>query len=448
MGNSGNRDPSKQTANKDFSPISPFPSMSNQSPSQPQSHLLLPSQSGLNSMSFSSYMSMSNSNVGFNNNNSFRRSSLPYQSQSSTNPMIRITDASDYRLSSMDDLVSETGLDDNSKYRLKYYNKALISYLSQQGLNINPLKLNAKHLHLKEKHSSFSILHHTSSPTNIPISNNNNNNTSTSTNNNSNKNIPAPIKSTASTNSNIETFITGNGQILFLPFNPQKKKRRRHNNIRDEYNDEDDDHDHDHEPDNDHGHNHPTEHSPHNNVNNDNDDNDNDDEEDDDDDDDDNDIEPDEADEPYPTSDLRSSPVSPRSEAMVMNSLGKKLKNQKNKGLNQQHPPNPNHDNDTVHNITNHTFSVIIKLNKKSNLNKIVKVNYHTHMAIKLIPGEYSRKEPIDDRFRTSEMIDWDLDLSNPDCYIPFKSSSPLTNNEDLAPPNIDAINDDSLESL
>lgn len=306
----------------------------------------------------------------------------------------------------MDDLVGESGLDDanlNPKLKLKYYNKALISYLAQQGLNMNPLKLNARQL--KDKHASSSH----------GGSNN-------------------PLSSSSSSNTNIETFITGNGQILFLPFNPQRKKRRR-GNIRDEYNDDDDRHDHDNEDPED--------------MDNDNelDDNDLD-----------NYADGDErnpnpeADEPYAPEDLQ---YSPRKSSPLLNRANRKnMKGRRNTTTSVSNNPSEaaSAAATNVHNITNHTFSVIIKLNKKCNLNKVVKVNYHTHSTVKWVPPEYSRKEPIDDRFRTSEMIDWNLDLTNPDCYIPFKESSPhkfnLNNDDTYDISNIDSNTlNDSLES-
>lgn len=307
----------------------------------------------------------------------------------------------------MDDLVGESGLDDsnlNPKLKLKYYNKALVSYLAQQGLNMNPLKLSARQL--KEKHTNVTSL----------FSHGN------------------PINSAASSNSSIETFITGNGQILFLPFNPQRKKRRR-GNIRDEYNDDDDHHDHDNDPEEDHD-----------DVDAEADENDND-EQDDDNEGDERNMNP-EADEPYAPEDLE---CSPRKRSFILGKANRKSRTARTQ-TNASASAIPNDQPSHAHNITNHTFSVIVKLNKKCNLNKMVKVNYHTHSTVKWIPPEYSRKEPIDERFRTSDMIDWDLNLANPDCYIPFKESAPHTlnmNSDDTyGVSNVDTNTlDDSLES-
>jgi hypothetical protein len=292
------------------------------------------------------------------------------------------TKSSDYpglpHMTSMDDLVSESGLDDTlsqSKRKMKYYNKALISYLSQQGLNMNPLKLTTRHL--KEKN----LINNTSSSNFMP-----------------------PINTSLSTNSNIETFITGNGQLLFLPFNPQKKQRRR-NNIRDEYNDEENDGDHDNEQEGDHdnSNNNETENDNYN---------------------DDNEPVNAEADEPYDPIDLTN-----------ISNLNE-LKNTRNKG----------NAIEGIHNITYHTFGIIIKMKKSCTLNEIIKVNYHTHSSVRWIAPEYSKKSSFDERYRTSEMINWDLDLSNPDCYIPLKDFKSLNDESNDLNDDINTFSD-SLES-
>lgn len=48
--------------------------------------------------------------------------------------------SADYDVTSVDDLISEPG-PDYIKSNLKSYNKKLITYMMQQGLNLNPLKL-------------------------------------------------------------------------------------------------------------------------------------------------------------------------------------------------------------------------------------------------------------------------------------------------------------------
>lgn len=277
---------------------------------------------------------------------------------------------------SMDDLVNEAGLEDSTK--LKYYNRALISYLSSQGLNINPLKLTSRHL--KEKPSIQNFL-------------------------NSNETPGSPINSSLSSNPVMETFLTGNGQILFLPFNPQKKRRRR-NNIRDEYNDEDEDHD------NDNDHNNENENDDGNgNANNENIDGEND-------------------------NGNRSANVKTNTNTSLPLGTDRYLHSPtlKNSPMNSNAPNlNPlngdqiannmasNSDLGNNPNITYHTFGVIIKLKKSCNLNQTIKVNYHTHASVRWVAPEYSKKPSFDERYRTSKTIEWDLDFSNPDCYIPLK---------------------------
>ena len=321
--------------------------------------------------------SISNSRTMSNNGN-INNIHLNKSSSNGQTPVIRISDYStnsNFNLTSMDDLLSLSGLDEsNSKINLKYYNKALISYLSHQGLNMNPLKLTA--YQLREK--------------NYTIASSN-----------------TPINSTIINNSNIETFITGNGQILFLPFNSQKKKRRNNNNnnnstdsnIQDDYNDDDMDNDNDNDNDNE------------NDVDDDNDGDDN--------------------------------------EIDFTNDHSENLTNNHQQSFNQYMNipsdfPTKSISKDNGNGITYHTFGIIFKINKEVNLNHIVKVNYHTHANVKWNATEFSKKEPFDERYRTSTPINWNLDLQNPDCYIPFKDSNTNASANDY---NETTTLNDSLES-
>ena len=288
-------------------------------------------------------------------------------------PSISVSDYSAIPFTSMDDLVSDTGLADaSSKVPLKYYNKALISYLSHQGLNMNPLKLTPRHLKDKGIFSSSSIPNFMSTS----------------------KEFPAPINSASSSSSNIETFITGNGQILFLPFASTKKKER-NNNIRDEYNDEDNENDNDNE----------------------NDDNETD-------------VETGSATDITGISDLENI------EDLTPEMLHSLLTNGARKT---SLSPSSNHQN---LNMTYHMFAVILKINRPVTLNTIVKVNYHTHASIKWTPPEHSKKEPFDERYRTSETVHWELDMLNPDCYIPFKEPKDVATNHFNGHPVADVTSD------
>lgn len=240
---------------------------------------------------------------------------------------------------------------------LKEHNKALIAYLNQQGLNMNPLKLSP--FHIKEKSIINNLGHHHHGLFHL----------------------------SPSANPNIETFITGNGQILFLPYNPQKKKRRRRNrSSQDEYNDEDNDH----------------EDMDDNEQNM-------------------------EADEPYDPCDYNNASCS-------------NILNDSNTQQNIQ-------SSELNHNITYHTFGVIVKIRKSTSLNQLIKVDYHTHLSLKWSGPDYSKKEPIDERFKCSENINWDLNLSNPDCYIPMDLNADPSINTEMS--TIDDSSDSiSMESL
>ncbi|GME76184.1 unnamed protein product [Ambrosiozyma monospora] len=99
---------------------------------------------------------------------------------------------------SFDDLTSEAGPEYIRK-NLKSYNELLISYLTQQGLNLNPLRLKQQKL----GKSGMRFGH--------------------------------------SNSESIQIFITGNGQILYLPHNPSKKKIRTEEGETDELQDQEDD---------------------------------------------------------------------------------------------------------------------------------------------------------------------------------------------------------------
>ncbi|ODV82526.1 hypothetical protein CANARDRAFT_205045 [[Candida] arabinofermentans NRRL YB-2248] len=216
---------------------------------------------------------------------------------------------------STDDLTSEPGPDYVAS-NLETYNEILINYLIEQGLNINPLSMKSKKL---------------------------------------NKNF-MKLSSSKGTLNNIHSFLTGNGQILFVPYNPAKKREQ----LSDEANEVDDEgDDDDSESDNEE------------NTNN-------------------------------------SSTTDP--------------KQKKNTHLH--------------HNVTNHTFAVIIKLSKMQSLTSIVKAQYFADATTNWISGilvensKGSQKTSFKEKYKVSKTIDWDLDLKNPDCFIPFKD--PESNMDDL----------------
>lgn len=88
-------------------------------------------------------------------------------------------------------MVSEAG-PDYVRLNLKSYNRKLLQYLDQQGLNANPLKVKQPNKQ-QTSHALLSrITSHGLAQTHSP---------------------------------NIDVFMTSNGQILFLPFNPWRRKR-------------------------------------------------------------------------------------------------------------------------------------------------------------------------------------------------------------------------------
>lgn len=291
------------------------------------------------------------------------------------NPQIRISEyessplQSHTHITSMDDLISNSKAHMKpaiaNKVKLKYYNQALISYLAGQGLNMNPLRLPARLLNSTYSQSET-------------------------------------INSSQVNNKNFETYITGNGQILFLPFNPEKKKRRRRH-IRDEYNDDDEDgqdNDNDNDIDND---------------------NEND----------------DDADPDYFGSFREESATSWNSNGMGKNNA---TSSSPLPDLSALYSKLGNKDNE---NATYHTFGIIIKIRKASNLNTKVKVNYHAHASLKYDAPDHSKHLSVDERYRISKMLDWELDLNNPDCFIPFNKDS---DDKESTSDNAD-ITDDSITS-
>lgn len=271
-------------------------------------------------------------------------------------PQIRISEpgssCNQFHVSSMDDLVlsSKAHMKPKiaNKVKLKYHNQALISYLTGQGLNMNPLKLPSRQLNSGVQNMNL---------------------------NSSNTQLESfAVNSTPTSSTNIETYITGNGQILFLPFDPEKKKSRSRRHIHDEYNDDEDDpHDHDHDNE---------------------DENENEEEE----------------DTEISGSFREDSALDSNGSVQQSSGLPDLSAIYGESGLNGNAPEN----------VTYHTFGIIIKIKKTSNLNKIVRVNYHAHASVKYDAPEYLRHHSFDERYRVSKMLDWNLDLSNPDCYIPF----------------------------
>lgn len=293
------------------------------------------------------------------------------------NPQIRISESGSPHLhphnhiKSMDDLIFNSRAhmkpEIANKVKLKYYNQALISYLAGQGLNMNPLKLPNRQLSLNSYLTSSQSEFHS-------------------------------INSTLVKHSNLETFITGNGQILFLPFNQERKRRRRHH-IHDEYNDDDVDDDiNDIDIDNE---------------------NENDNENDDD------------VNTDYYGSFQEGSGISLNSNNIGTPSILPNLSSLYNKL-----------GSKGSENATYHTFGIIIKLRKSLNLNTKVKVNYHAHASLKYDAPEYVKHLSVDERYRISKVLDWDLDLTNPDCFIPFPKID--DDNESNSENTDDSITSDS----
>ncbi|ODV94855.1 hypothetical protein PACTADRAFT_50707 [Pachysolen tannophilus NRRL Y-2460] len=75
-----------------------------------------------------------------------------------------------------------------------------------------------------------------------------------------------------------------------------------------------------------------------------------------------------------------------------------------------------------------HTFCVIIKINKQQMLNPIVKVKLESHCHIEWVNGIPKSNDPntlmFYEDYKISKDINWDLNLSESDCFIPFKEKS------------------------
>ncbi|KAF6015920.1 hypothetical protein HII12_000483 [Brettanomyces bruxellensis] len=248
--------------------------------------------------------------------------------------------SADYDVTSVDDLISEPG-PDYIKSNLKSYNKKLITYMMQQGLNLNPLKLKQRKI-------------------------------------SKGKGLLSMVLRGESRNPNIETFVTSNGQILFIPFNPFKKRCRRHH--------------HNHQ----HGEGGNSE--------------------------DDDDYEGQEEEEDGITDDDSSSDE----EARGNNGIDEAP-------LNAYNPISKTITTTTTatelarghhrHTVTSHTFCVIVKLAKEETLNTVVRASYHADARTKWsqgIPAD-GKHVKYKEHYRVSNFLDWDLNMDNPDCFIPFK---------------------------
>ncbi len=248
--------------------------------------------------------------------------------------------SAEYDVTSVDDLTSEPG-PDYIKSNLKSYNKKLIAFMVQQGLNLNPLKLKQRKLS-KSKGLLNMVLHGESH------------------------------------NPNIETFVTSNGQILFIPFNPYKKRRRcRHH----------DNHHHGEEgADND-----------------------------------DNEYEGNEEEEEGITDDSSSD-----EEAHGDNDAAATASNTYNpisKTLTTATTATELARGHHRHTVASHTFCIIIKLAKEETLNAVARASYHVDARTKWAQGITvdTKQVKYKEHYRVSKLLDWDLDMNNPDCFIPFK---------------------------
>ncbi|VEU20959.1 DEKNAAC101796 [Brettanomyces naardenensis] len=251
---------------------------------------------------------------------------------------------------SIDDLISEPG-PDYIKNNLKSYNRRLIAYLTQQGLNVNPLKLKENKLGTSRSLIKFA---------------------------------------TRSSSRNVDVFITSNGQILFLPFNPYRRKRRQRRS-RDSVDGEGDGDNSNVYPDNYAG----------------DEDEEGDDGAVDDDDDDDDDAE---------NGDNQGNEYDPRS-------FGADISRATTTTTTATELMRGHHH----HNVTCHTFCVIVKLVKEETMNPIVRADYHTDAKTRWlqgipVPGNGVKKPQFREQYRVSKDLDWNLDLRNPDCFIPFRA--------------------------
>lgn len=106
--------------------------------------------------------------------------------------------------------------------------------------------------------------------------------------------------------------------------------------------------------------------------------------------------------------------------------------------------------NELHHNVSSHTFAIVIKIDKVLDLTPIVKVNYHTDAAVCWMGNERSKKQPFNDRFRVSENMNWDLDLNSPNAFIPIKKikkTHPTTIDDQLLRFDEDDDDDDDDDS-
>ncbi|KAG7929688.1 hypothetical protein KL925_000430 [Ogataea polymorpha] len=79
------------------------------------------------------------------------------------------------------------------------------------------------------------------------------------------------------------------------------------------------------------------------------------------------------------------------------------------------------------HTVASHTFVVVIKLMKTQSLTSIARARYYADATTNWTSGisvenaKGKHKLAFKEKYRVSKDIDWDLDLRNPDCFIPFK---------------------------
>ncbi|KAH3661976.1 hypothetical protein OGAPHI_006155 [Ogataea philodendri] len=99
----------------------------------------------------------------------------------------------------------------------------------------------------------------------------------------------------------------------------------------------------------------------------------------------------------------------------------------------------------TQHNVANHTFVVIIRLSKVQSLTPVARARYFADATTNWVSGIYiddakgRPKVSFKEKYKVSKNIDWELDLRNPDCFIPFKSS-------DNEQENVDELNFDLVQ--
>lgn len=93
---------------------------------------------------------------------------------------------------------------------------------------------------------------------------------------------------------------------------------------------------------------------------------------------------------------------------------------------------------DRHHNVTSHTFAIVVQIDRPTSLIPVVKVNYHTDAGVCWAGNERSRKLPFNDRFRVSNNLDWDLDLRAPNAFVPSSHAKKKKKDQSLHPPTID----------